>query len=101
MSERGGYDDENDPMRYTGHAMTARLVTARTPKWCGCQNTYPYPCKRRIDPGDKYVRSVMFPGHDAGPGRYERGARPQVMPICVNCASGYVGIDRLVREVVA
>jgi len=71
-----------------GHS--AELRTARRAHWCDTRNTYPNPCTRRIDPGTRYVRSVMFPNHDAS--GYDV---PVTHAVCLNCARNYIDLDVL------
>ncbi|HEY0889435.1 MAG TPA: hypothetical protein VGE38_07485 [Nocardioides sp.] len=78
---------------YREHCYTARLVTARKRHRCSIRDHYPYPCLSAVQPGEQYVRSVAFPGHDA-----VGGTRPVVHVVCVNCAVNYIGLDRLAAE---
>jgi hypothetical protein len=56
---------------------------------------------RRINPGDVYVESTSFPGHDSG---YATSAgHPVRMALCARCALGYgydldIPYDQLCRE---
>jgi hypothetical protein len=82
---------------YRDHAHTAKVVRARKGHWCDIKDMYPMQCVGRIEPGQQYIRSVIFPGHDAGPSRYDRGARPWSHEVCLNCAVNYRGLDDLAK----
>lgn len=58
---------------------TAHLVRARKTRRCEG-----YRCPHQIDPGEDYVRTVCFPGHDAN-----GGTRPWVLHLCITCATEY------------
>lgn len=50
---------------------------ARKPRPCGA-----YHCGRTIEPGQRYLRHVAFPGDDG----YEEGTRPWVIDECQYCS---------------
>lgn len=56
-----------------GTSRTAR--TARKTRRCDTG-------RERIQPGDRYLRLVMFPGHDGN-----SSGKPQVYATCVSCAT--------------
>jgi hypothetical protein len=58
---------------------TEHTVTARKARQCEG-----WRCWVRIQPGEDYVRSVAFPGHEAN-----GGDRPWVMHICKGCHTQY------------
>jgi len=60
---------------------TAKVVRAR--KRHRCDGPYDGP-GHMILPGRRYVRSVVFPGHDAS-----NGKAPWVHRLCVDCAQQY------------
>lgn len=68
----------------------AVLRTARKVHYCHANNDYPLPCRRRIEPGTQYVRSVMFPNHDAS--GYDH---PVTHDTCLSCAVNYLYLDDL------
>lgn len=68
-------------------AHTARAVRARRPRRCRIDS------RHQIRVGDLYVRSVIFPGHDAHPGP---GRPPMVGALCCSCAERYAGTAGLV-----
>lgn len=72
------------------HQATARTITARTQHYCGAHSAT---CQRVIRPGARYVRSVLFPGHDANGSQ-----RPISRPVCFGCAARYVNLAHLVEE---
>lgn len=72
------------------HGGMASLRTARKTHWCTARDDYPSPCQRRIDPGDQYVHSVMFPNHDAS--GYDV---PVSHDTCLSCAANYLYLDDL------
>ena len=69
---------------------TAEVRKARRDRWCSARDAYPYPCPGRIPAGQEYVRSVMFPSHDAS--GYDV---PAVRDTCRDCARNYLYLDRL------
>lgn len=69
---------------------SAEVRTARRDRWCMARDSYPYPCPGRIRAGEEYVRSVMFPNHDAS-GRDV----PEVHDTCRECAQNYLYLDDL------
>lgn len=71
--------------RVTYPGGTAALRTARKSRWCSARDTYPYPCAGRISKGEQYVRSVMFPSHDAS--GYDV---PVTRDTCLVCAMNYL-----------
>lgn len=76
--------------KVTFHGGTAALRTARKTHWCHAKDDYPSPCPRRIEPGTQYVRSVMFPNHDAS--GYDK---PVAHDTCLSCAANYLYLDDL------
>lgn len=76
--------------KVTFHGGTASLRTACKTHWCSARDNYPFPCQQRIDPGDRYVRSVMFPNHDAS--GYDV---PVTRDTCLTCAANYLYLDDL------
>lgn len=72
------------------HGGMATLRTARKTHWCTANDDYPVPCRRRIELGDQYVRSVMFPNHDAS--GYDV---PVTRDTCLSCAANYIYLDDL------
>lgn len=76
--------------KVTFHGGNAVLRTARKRRWCSARDDYPSPCPRTIEPGTQYVRSVMFPNHDAS--GYDK---PVVHDTCLSCAGNYLYLDDL------
>lgn len=71
--------------KVTFHGGSAEVRTARRDRWCMTRDSYPYPCKVRIRAGEEYVRSVMFPNHDAS------GLDiPVARDTCRECALNYL-----------
>ena len=87
--------DSMPPTKYVDYCHVARLLKARKQHRCEIRDHYPYPC-RTISPGDLYIRSTIFPGHDAAGSRWDKNARPQSQAVCLNCARNYIGLDTLV-----
>lgn len=81
---------------YRDYCHTARIVTARKRHHCAIRDHYPTPCLP-IMPGDKYIRSTAFPGHESMPARWEKGARPVSHAVCLSCARNYIGLDDLAQ----
>ncbi len=52
--------------------------TARKARQCGS-----YPCRRSIEPGQRYRRHVAFPGDEG----HEEGDQPWVIEECAVCAA--------------
>lgn len=71
--------------KVTFHGGMAEVRTARRERWCTARDDYPHPCPGRIRVGEEYVRSVMFPNHDAS--GYDV---PVVHDTCRECAQNYV-----------
>ncbi len=69
---------------------SAEVRKARRDHWCSARDAYPYPCPGRIPAGEEYVRSVMFPSHDAS--GYDV---PVVRDTCRDCAPNYLYLDQL------
>ncbi|WP_269304850.1 hypothetical protein [Aeromicrobium sp. HA] len=76
--------------KYRDFGMTAKVVTARKLHYCDINDNYPGICERTIEPGAQYIRSVMFPNHDAS--GYDT---PVAYAVCATCAEGYTGLDDL------
>ncbi len=72
--------------RVTFHGGSAELRTARRRRRCSARDGYPYPCAG-IEVGDRYVRSVMFPNHDAS--GYDV---PVAHDTCLDCAMNYLDL---------
>lgn len=77
-------------VRITFHGGSAETRTARKVRYCTARDAYPYPCVGRIDRGERYVRSVMFPNHDAS--GYDV---PVVRATCLTCAMNYLNLMEL------
>lgn len=84
------------PTTYGEHGHSAAIIKARKPHYCSIRDHYPVPCLGRIEPGTRYIRSVMFPNHDVS--GYDV---PVVNKVCVNCAYNYTGLDGLARTIEA
>lgn len=69
---------------------SAEVRKARREHWCTARDDYPYPCAGRIPVGQEYVRSVMFPSHDAS--GYDV---PVVRDTCRACALNYLYLMNL------
>jgi hypothetical protein len=63
-------------------SVVSRAQRARRNYWC---DDVSFGHDRKINPGDVYVRTVAFPGHDANPD----GPAPLVMKLCAYCAATY------------
>lgn len=61
----------------------SRTVRARKARRCGAYVGGGW-CTTRIEPGDDYVRVVVFPGHECND-----GPAPLVLVLCVPCATEY------------
>lgn len=59
-----------------------RWVTARKQHRCDVREHYPVPCPLVIQPGERYVRLVEFPGD------VNSDTAPWVMRKCETCARG-------------
>lgn len=83
------------------HGLSASLVKARKVHWCIDQRAHPVQCKHRIEPGETYVRSVMFPNHDVysyvDPVTHRPSRRPVAHDLCLSCASNYDDIGEIAR----
>ena len=71
----------------TFHGGTASVRKSRRVRFCGARDIY---CWHTIRPGEEYVRSVMFPNHDASV--YDV---PVVHVTCAGCALNYIYLDQL------
>lgn len=77
---------------------TAKVVTARKSHRCDAAQDASWfrACTGRIQPGEKYVRMVCFPGD------INSSEVPWVMRACPGCASGYTGpAGSISREMLA
>jgi hypothetical protein len=72
---------------------TARLVRARKRHWCLGRNDG---CAREIRPGQMYIASTVYPGHDV-----IEVLRPRRDAFCLHCAGGYATFEPLLRTVKA
>lgn len=81
------------------HGLSARIVTARKTHWCTDRRRE---CSHKIEPGQRYVRTVMFPNHDAysyvDPVTHRPLRRPIPHDLCLACASNYDDIGQIARD---
>lgn len=84
------------------HGLTASVRRARRVRWCVDRRDA---CPRKIEPGQLYVRSVMFPNHDVysyiDPVTRRPLRRPMPHDLCLTCASNYDDIGEIAREALA
>lgn len=74
----------------TEYNLAVKAVRARKFRWCSQEWAH----DRHINAGDLYVRSVIFPGHDAHPGRHHPG--PVSHDLCHQCAGQYIETKGLI-----
>lgn len=76
---------------YRGVCEVFRLRTSRKHRRCDySRDTSWYHVCTPISPGQQYIHVTAYPGHDV-----VETDRPQSGACCLNCASGYTGMDTL------
>lgn len=85
-------------LRTTSHGLTAEVRRSRKVRWCIDRRAE---CARKIQRGDLYVRTVMFPNHDVysyiDPATHRPLRRPIPHDLCLECASSYDDIGSIAR----